>query len=60
MATKADVTVRAKELCFRACTDCKSANECDPDEAWIEEARVSLEANGIMKKSKQKPGTIVN
>ncbi len=38
LATKAEIGAAAKALCFRACTDCKSADECDPDENWIEEA----------------------
>jgi hypothetical protein len=32
--------------------DCKSANECDPDDAWMKEARNVLEANEIKRKSK--------
>ena len=43
LATKAKIRTVAKALCFRACTDCKSADECDPDENWIEEARATLE-----------------
>jgi hypothetical protein len=52
MATKAEIRVSAKSLCFRACTDCTSADECDPDENWIEEARAALETNEIKSKSK--------
>jgi hypothetical protein len=47
LATKAEIRVAAKALCFRACTDCKSADECDPDENWIEEAQVNLERAGL-------------
>jgi hypothetical protein len=43
MVTNAELRATAKWLCFRACTDCKSADECDPDENWIKEARASLE-----------------
>ena len=42
----------SKALCFRACTDCKSADECDPDKNWIEEALAILERPG--------PGRLVN
>ena len=42
MATKAEIRTMAKALCFQACTDCKSADECDPDESWIKEARAAL------------------
>ena len=52
MATKAEISASAKSLCFRACTDCTSADECDPDENWIEEARAALETNEIKSKSK--------
>jgi len=56
LATKAEIRAAAKALCFQACTDCKSADECDldcdPDEAWIKEARVALEANEFKSKSK--------
>jgi hypothetical protein len=52
MATKAEIRASAKSLCFRACTDCTSADECDPDENWIEEARAALETNEIKSKSK--------
>lgn len=44
MATRAEIKTTAKALCFQACTDCKSADECDPDESWINEARTILEA----------------
>ena len=47
LATKAEIRAAAKALCFRACTDCKSADECDPDENWIEEALVTLERAGL-------------
>ena len=43
LATKAKIRAMAKALCFRACTDCKSADECDPDKNWIEEALAILE-----------------
>ena len=46
MATKAKIRATAKALCFRACTDCKSADECDPDENWIKEALAILERPG--------------
>ena len=46
LATKAKIRATAKALCFRACTDCKSADECDPDENWIEEAMATLERPG--------------
>ena len=46
MATKAKIRAVAKALCFRACTDCKSADECDPDKNWIEEALAILERPG--------------
>jgi len=46
LARKAEIRAAAKALCFRACTDCKSADECDPDENWIEEALVTLERAG--------------
>lgn len=52
MTTKVQVRAAAKALCFRACTDCRSADECDPDDNWIEEARTALEANKIKSKSK--------
>jgi hypothetical protein len=54
VATKVELKAAAQELCFRACTDCESADECDPDEAWIEEARVTLAANEIKNTSKKK------
>jgi hypothetical protein len=47
LATKAEIRAAAKALCFRASTDCKSADECDPDENWIEEALVTLERAGL-------------
>jgi len=37
---------------YRRRTDCTSADECDPDENWIEEARAALETNEIKSKSK--------
>jgi hypothetical protein len=43
MVTNAELRATAKSLCFRVCTDCKTADECDPDEHWIGEARVALE-----------------
>ena len=46
MATKAKIRAMAKALCFRACADCKSADECDPDKNWIEEALAILERPG--------------
>jgi hypothetical protein len=46
LATKAKIRAVAKALCFRACTDCKSADECDPDKNWIEEALAILERPG--------------
>ena len=52
MTTKVQIRAAAKALCFRACTDCGSADECDPDDNWIEEARATLEANKIKRKSK--------
>ncbi len=52
LATKANIRAMAKALCFRACTDCKSADECDPDKNWIEEALAILERPG--------PGRLVN
>ena len=52
LATKAKIRAVAKALCFRACTDCKSADECDPDKNWIEEALAILERPG--------PGRLVN
>jgi hypothetical protein len=52
MATKVEIRASAKSLCFQACTDCMSADECDPDENWIEEARAALETNEIKSKSK--------
>jgi DNA-binding SARP family transcriptional activator len=54
VTTRVQIRATAKALCFRACTDCKSADECDPDDNWIEEARAALEADKI--KSKSKPG----
>jgi methylphosphotriester-DNA--protein-cysteine methyltransferase len=47
LATKAKIRATAKALCFRACTDCKSADECDPDENWIKEALAILERPGL-------------
>ena len=52
MTTKVQIRAAAKALCFRACTDCRSADECDPDDNWIEEARAALAANKIKTKSK--------
>jgi hypothetical protein len=46
LATKAKIRAMAKALCFRACTDCKSADECDPDKNWIEEALAILGCPG--------------
>jgi hypothetical protein len=43
MVTDAELRTTARSLCFRACTDCKSADECDPDKHWIEVARAALE-----------------
>ena len=43
---KAKVRATAKALCFRACTDCKSEDECDPDENWIKEALAILKRPG--------------
>jgi hypothetical protein len=45
MATDEEVRAAAKTLCFEACTDCKSADECDPDDNWIKEARGVVEAD---------------
>lgn len=58
MTTRVQIRATAQALCFRACTDCKSADECDPDDNWIEEARVALEADKI--KSKSKPINLRN
>lgn len=52
MTTKNQIRATAKALCFRACTDCKSADECDPDDNWMVEARAALEADKIDSKSK--------
>jgi hypothetical protein len=46
MVTRAEIRATAKSLCFRACTDCKSADECDPDDNWMEEAQAALEVDG--------------
>ena len=46
MATEAEIRASAKSLCFRACTDCTSADECDPDENWIKEALAILKRPG--------------
>jgi hypothetical protein len=46
MVTEAEIWATAKRLCFRACTDCESADECDPDDSWLKEARAALEADG--------------
>jgi hypothetical protein len=43
MVTKAEIRATARSLCFQACTDCASADECDPDEHWVEEARAALD-----------------
>jgi hypothetical protein len=58
VTTKVQIRATAKALCFQACTDCKSADECDPDDNWIEEARAVLEPNKI--KSKSKTGNLHN
>jgi len=58
VTTKVQIREAAKALCFRACTDCRSADECDPDDNWIEEARAALAANKI--KSKSKSGDLHN
>lgn len=58
MTTKVQIRAAAKALCFQACTDCRSADECDPDDNWIEEARAAFEANKI--KSKAKSGNLHN
>ena len=58
MTTKNQIRATAKALCFRACTDCKSADECDPDDNWMVEARAALEADKI--NSKSKLGNIYN
>lgn len=50
--TKAEIRAMAQLLCFQACTGCESADECDPDENWIEEARAALEAKESKRKSK--------
>ena len=47
MATDEEVRAAAKSLCFEACTDCKSANECDPDDNWMKEARAAIETDGV-------------
>ena len=52
LATKAQIRVEAKLMCFRACMDCNSADECDPDDAWMEEARAALEADETKSKLK--------
>jgi hypothetical protein len=46
MVTEAEIRATAKRLCFRACTDCESADECDPDDNWLKEARAALETAG--------------
>ena len=46
MVTAAEIRATAKRLCFQACTDCESADECKPDENWLKEARTVLEADG--------------
>jgi len=58
VTTRVQIRATAKALCFRACTDCKSADECDPDDNWIEEARAVLGADKI--KSKSRPGNLRN
>jgi hypothetical protein len=58
VTTKIQIRATAKALCFRACTDCKSADECDPDDNWMVEARAALEADKI--KSKSKLGNLHN
>jgi len=55
--TTVQIRAAAKALCFQACTDCRCADECDPDDNWIEEAR-AIEANKI--KSKSKSGNLHN
>jgi hypothetical protein len=55
MATKAEVRTTAKVLCFRACTDCKSADECEPDDNWIEEAQAALKADLVPAPIKRGP-----
>jgi hypothetical protein len=52
VTTKTQIRAKAQALCFRAWMDCESADECDPDEAWIKEARLALDANEIKSKSK--------
>jgi len=52
VTTKTQIRAKAQALCFQACMDCESADECDPDDAWIKEARNVLEANEIKSKSK--------
>jgi hypothetical protein len=42
----------AKVLPFPARTDCKSADECDPRDNWLKEARATLEVDEIKRKSK--------
>jgi hypothetical protein len=44
MAMRYDIRMAAQALCFRACTDCKSADECDPDINWLYQAKTILEA----------------
>jgi hypothetical protein len=51
MATDEEVRAEAKALCFEACTGCKSADECDPDENWMKEARAALEVDGAKQRS---------
>jgi hypothetical protein len=46
MVTEAEIRATAKRLCFRACIDCESADECDPADEWLKEARIVLEADG--------------
>jgi methylphosphotriester-DNA--protein-cysteine methyltransferase len=52
VTTTVQIRAAAQALCFRACTDCKSADECEPDDNWIEEARAALEVDKIKSKSK--------
>jgi hypothetical protein len=47
MVTETEIRATAKRLCFRACTDCESADECDPDDNWLKEAWIVLEADGL-------------
>jgi hypothetical protein len=52
VTTKTRIRAKAQSLCFLACMDCKSADECDPDDAWLKEARVALDAIEIKSKTK--------